>query len=158
MSPDVQMLTQIIIIMAALGGIAGGLTAGLIVALARRPQSIDVRAVADQVLSVPVSLQTDPVALHVHTQVAQPDPVVVEVITGGSPTTRELAARVLATMPSIGPTDLSTIVQCSKSTAHAIIQDVRAGRLALPDVPDPDDEGSFGAERGIRSPYSSKST
>lgn len=131
MSADTQTIIFLIVIVAIVGGLAGGLIAGLAVGMIRRSQTVEVRAVADGTLNVPVQLQADPVALRIHTQVAQPDPVLIEVATGGAPSQRELAARVLSVFETIGPTDLAAIVGCAKSTASAIIRDAQSGRLSL---------------------------
>lgn len=70
-------------------------------------------------LPVHVQLRTQPVALRI--DVEQPETVTVPIVTTAAPSTRELAARVLAAWPEIGPRKLAAICQCSTSTAHAII-------------------------------------
>lgn len=121
------------------GALGGMVTAGLVLwARVKWPRVLLGGLATSYALDVDVQLRTKPVLLNVNVQ--RPDPVIIEVATGGAPAMRELAARVIATMPSIGPTDLHNIVGCSKSTAHAILTDVRAGRLLLPDVEEAEEE------------------
>lgn len=126
---DADLLLLAILALSSLAGLLAGLLAGW---LKQHVASAALRLPERTDLAVDVVLHARPVSIPIN--VRQPDAVVVEVVTAGGPTQRELAARVIATMPSIGPTDLAQIVQCSKSTAHAMIRDAREGRLALPDV------------------------
>lgn len=138
MTTDDWLLVGLLGLLTLFGGMVGGsIMAGLVLWARTRWPRLLLGERSELVLPVRVALHTDPVQLAV--RVRQPEPVAVEVVTTGTPTTRELAARVIATFPTIGPTDLANIVQCSKSTAHAIIQEARAGRLALPDVSDPEE-------------------
>jgi hypothetical protein len=126
---DIDLVIIFILLSAGLAGAIGGIIAGWLKQQVARA-ALQLPARAD--LAVDLVLHAPPVSVPIRVQ--QPDAVVVEIVTAGGPTQRELAARVIATLPSIGPTDLAQIVQCAKSTAHAMIRDAREGRLALPDV------------------------
>lgn len=141
---DETLALAFLILLALLAGCFGGLlaAAGVFWARVRWPRLL----LSADTNELPVRVQLRAEAVQLPIRVRQPDPVAVEVITTGAPTTRQLAGRVIATFPTIGPSDLAAIVQCSKSTAHAILLEARAGRLELPTVPEPDDE-SFDAER-----------
>jgi len=104
-----------------LGGIGGGIVGGLAVTWLRTRWQTYIRLTDPNVLDVPVQLRATPVALRVIT--TAPEPVTVPIVTAPAPTARELAERVLAVLPDTGPTALAAIVDCSKSTAHQIIQE-----------------------------------
>lgn len=136
---DADLVLFFIIALAAGCGACGGLVSAFLALWlkVRLPRTILRGLEGPRVIDLDVQFAAQPVRLPIAAQ--QPDPIIVEVITAGAPTTRELAARVIAAMPAIGPTDLASICQCSKSTAHAIIKDAREGRLTLPTVPEPEE-------------------
>ncbi len=126
--------------LAFVGGGIGGLVAGGLVFWARTswPKALLRGLTTEHVLDVDVLLRAAPVALNV--AVKQPEPVVVEVVTTGAPSQRELAMRVYSVFPTIGPRDMAAIVSSSPSTAHSIIHALREGRLVAPDAPEPEEE------------------
>jgi len=76
---------------------------------------VTARVTAPAVVNVPVMLHIPPI-----------EPLTVPIVMAAQPSARELAERILAAVPDMGPTSLAEIVGCSKSTAHAIIQEWRA--------------------------------
>ncbi len=135
---DSDLVILFTLILSATTGAIGGLLAVLLLKLRdRNMHTLTLDPVAP--LNVQVELHAQPVQLAIATR--QPAPVVVEMITAAPPTLRERAAVIMAVFPRIGATDLHHILGCSKSSAWAIIQDVHGGRIALPELPESDDEG-----------------
>lgn len=126
---------------ALLGGIIGG-AIGMMAATelirfgdAKRRVVVEVEAApitahvtAPAMVNVPVTLHIPPI-----------EPLTVPIVMAAQPSARELAERVLAFAPDMGPTGLAEIVGVSKSTAHAIIREWRAGH-GTPDVELPERE------------------
>jgi hypothetical protein len=91
-------------------------------------EPVTARVTAPAVVNVPVTLHIPPI-----------EPLTVPIVMAAQPSARELAERILAAVPDMGPTSLAEIVGCSKSTAHAIIQEWRAAH-GTPDVDVPERE------------------
>ncbi len=107
------------------GGLAGAAVAWVVLWARTRWPQVLLRGLGGRYeIPVDVRLRAGPVALRV--DVEQPEAVTVPIVTTAAPTTRELAGRVLAAWPEIGPRKLAAICQCSTSTAHAIITDWEA--------------------------------
>jgi hypothetical protein len=106
--------------------ILGGIGGALIVATSAR-RTVEVRPAVDGVIDVPVQLHSEPVFLKVRASVAELEPLLIPVVMAPLPSVAELAAKVLARFPEAGPTDIAEIAGCAKSTAHAIINDYKAG-------------------------------
>ena len=132
---DAQGIVLLTMVTLLLSGFVGGIAGALIVANSHR-RTIEVRPVADGVIDMPVQVHTEPVALRVRATVAEIDPLIVPIVMAPLPTTQDLATRVLARFPGAGPTDIAEIAGCSKSTAHAIIADFKAGFGAALQIPD----------------------
>lgn len=108
----------------AFGAMIGGATAGTIVAILHSRRQIDVKIVADEILTVPVQLRADPVTLRVMT--SRPEPITVEVQPVVAEDRADIAARIIAytgqeTGGQIGPRPLARILNVSPSTAQAYI-------------------------------------
>ena len=102
------------------GGLAGAAVAWVVLWARTRWPQVLLRGLGGRYeIPVDVRLRAGPVALRV--DVEQPEAVNVPIVVTAAPTTRELASRVLAAWPEIGPRKLAAICQCSTSTAHAII-------------------------------------
>ena len=105
----------------AFGAMIGGATAGTIVAILHSRRQIDVKIVADEILTVPVQLRADPVTLRVMT--SRPEPITVEVQPVVAEDRADIAARIIQeTGGQIGPRPLARILNVSPSTAQAYIQ------------------------------------
>jgi hypothetical protein len=118
-------------------GVLGG-AAGMI--LTQRTYERIVRRVTVEVEAQPVTARiTAPAVVDVQVRVPAIAPLTVPIVMAPTPTTRELADRVLAAVPDIGPTSLAEIIGCAKSTAHTIIQEWRQTSGA-PDVEPPQRE------------------
>ena len=111
----------LLVAVVALGGLIGGATSGLVVAIMQSRRQITVKPVADDVLTVPVQLRADPVTLRVMT--SRPEPVTVEVQPVVAEDRADIAARIIQeTGGQIGPRALARILNVSPSTAQAYIQ------------------------------------
>lgn len=112
------------------GGLAGLIASGAVWWIRTRWPNVILRGIdGTRVLDVDLQLRTRPIALQL--QVPPLDPLTIPITTPAAPSVRELAERVLATVPDIGPTDLAAIAGCAKSTAKTIIDDWRS-RAANP--------------------------
>lgn len=133
----------------AAGGIGGAAVAGLILWARTQWPRVFLRGLGGRYdVPVDVRLRAEPVALKV--AVEQPEAVAVPIVVSGAPSTRELAARVIGAWPEVGPQKLAEIVGCSKSTAHAILQDHKAGKLtAKGGETDGEEQGAMRTETGV---------
>ena len=103
-----------------LAALIGGVTAGTVVAILASRRQITVKPVADDVLTVPVQLRTDPVTLRV--MVNRPEPITVEVQPVAAEDRADIAARIIQeTGGQIGPRSLARILNVAPSTAQAYI-------------------------------------
>jgi hypothetical protein len=111
-----------------LGALVGGATAGTVVAILSSRRQITVKVIADDVLTVPVTLRADPVTLRVMT--SRPEPVTVEVQPVPAEDRADIAARIVQESGGqIGPRSLARILNVAPSTAQAYIN------KTIPSVP-----------------------
>lgn len=123
---DAQAIVVLVLCTMFFSAVLGGIGGALIVATSAR-RTIEVRPVIEGVIDVPVQLHSEPVFLQVRASVAEIEPLLIPVVMAPLPSVAELAAKVLARFPDAGPTDIAEIAGCAKSTAHAIINDYKAG-------------------------------
>jgi hypothetical protein len=114
---DGDVLLLFVIAVGGLAGAIGGIIAGwlkqrIVSAALRLPERLE--------LPVDVRLVAEPVGLRVYA--SAPEAVEVPVRLAPLPELQELASRIVAAVPEIGPTALSAILGCAKSTAHDLIQ------------------------------------
>jgi hypothetical protein len=114
---DGDLLILFILVLGVLAGAIGGLIAGWLKqrvadAALRLPERLD--------LPVDVRLVAEPVGLRVYA--SAPEAVEVPVRLAPLPELQELAERIVAAVPEIGPTALAAILGCAKSTAFEMIQ------------------------------------
>jgi hypothetical protein len=130
MISDTQ-LAFLLIAVVILTALVGGTTAGAIVAMLTSRRQINVKTVADEILTVPVQLRADPVTLRV--MIIRPEPITIEVQPVAAEDRADIAARIIAErfgqesngaerFGQIGPRALARILNVSPSTAQAYIQ------------------------------------
>jgi len=118
----VFILGLVVVALVAAIGAAGGAWLTLRVAEHMR------RRVVVEVEAHPITARvTAPAEVAVPVRLILPklDPITVPIVTAPAPSVRELAERIVAAVPDIGPSALAMAVGCSKSTAHGILQDLR---------------------------------
>jgi hypothetical protein len=114
---DGDVLLLFVIAVGGLAGAIGGIIAGwlkqrIVSAALRLPERLE--------LPVDVRLVAEPVGLRVYA--SAPEAVEVPVRLAPLPELQELASRIVAAVPTIGPTALAEILGCAKSTAFEMIQ------------------------------------
>jgi hypothetical protein len=114
---DGDLLLLFVLALSVLAGAIGGVIAGW---LKQHVASAALRLPAQLELPVDVRLVAEPVGLRVYA--SAPEVVEVPVRLAPLPELQELASRIVAAVPTIGPTALAEILGCAKSTAFEMIQ------------------------------------